>query len=114
MPEETFTIYGPKGTNEATLYATFTAEIGGEIFNFALTKLPEQKYVALTHVESTKRVCEVPMPGSVRTEATCVKYARGALRDLLDRRGEAIVRSVIAGAVRPDAEKPSRKPRAKK
>lgn len=85
-------------TIEAEQLATFAYYIQQGQFRFVVTRTPRTNTVAVTHRGSGKRVAEVP---HISIQAALGNYklaGQGALKALIDRAGEARVRSVLAAA----------------
>lgn len=85
-------------TIEAQQLATFAHYIQNIQFRFVVTRAPGINTIALTHRDSGKRVAEITH-NSIQAAVGDYKLAgQAALKALLDRAGEARVRSVLAAA----------------
>ncbi len=98
MTTRTFKIATPKGFVEAEQHATFAYYIQREQFRFVVTRETPLSPFVVTHRKSGKRVCEI-----THTElAACINNKEDAgklaLSKLIERAGEARVRSVLAAA----------------
>lgn len=98
MLKKTFMVADGDGnkTIEAEQLATFAYYIQGEQFRFVVTR--HLSTIALTQRASGKRVATIPYD-SVRCALGDYKLAgESALRGVIDRAGEARVRSVLRAA----------------
>lgn len=94
----TFKIQTANGPVDAEQYATFTRYIQSEQFRFVVTRETPLSPFVVTHRASGKKVAEI-----THTElAACLNNKEDAgklaLSKLIDRAGEARVRSVLAAA----------------
>lgn len=97
---KTFLVADKNGqkTLEAEQLATFAHYIQQVQFRFVVTKLPRANEIVLTHRDSGARVCAIPYNSLIAAAGDHVVAAKGELQKLIERVGEARVRSVLAAA----------------
>ncbi|WP_156509268.1 hypothetical protein [Ralstonia mannitolilytica] len=95
---KTFKVAGADGPIEAEQLGTFAYYIQNIQFRFVITKLPGMPTADVTHRVSGKRLCAIPFTALQAAVGDYVVAGKGELRNLIDRVGEARVRSVLAAA----------------
>jgi hypothetical protein len=96
---KTFMVKSDNGAKlEAEQLATFAYYVQGVQFRFVVTRLTSGFEVALTHRESGSRVLRVPHISINAALGDHEVAAKAELKKLIDRVGEARVRSVLAAA----------------
>lgn len=85
-------------TIEAEQLATFAYYIQQCQFRFVVTQTPRSNTIAVTHRDSGKRVTVVEHVSIMAARGDHKLAGQGALKALIDRAGEARVRSVLAAA----------------
>lgn len=99
----TLTVTLKDGTKETVeLFCKFCHKIDGQLFEFAVTKEVNGLHKVVTHVASGLKVCALSVGAAYlpayRHLGTDVARAQVSLQQLIDRVGEARVRSVISAA----------------
>ncbi|CAJ0901191.1 hypothetical protein R1479_04596 [Ralstonia mannitolilytica] len=95
---KTFKVAGSDGPIEAEQLGTFAFYIQNIQFRFVVTRLPGAPTADVTHRASGKRICAIPFIALQAAVGDYIVAAKGELRNLVDRVGEARVRSVLAAA----------------
>jgi len=98
--QKTFMVAGQDGqkTIAAEQLTTFAHYIQNIQFRFVVTRMPGDNSVSVTHRDSGKRVCAVPFVAAQASLGDYKLAAQGELKKLIERAGEARVRSVLAAA----------------
>lgn len=101
LPGTTVTIPTSKGkTAEVEQFAAFDYEIDGQTFRFLVTRELHGMSKCITHAKSGKKVCVLGVGASYLPAyahlGTDEARAKLALAELVERKGAARVRSVVA------------------
>lgn len=95
---KTFKVTGPNGAFDAEQLATFAHYIQGTQFRFVVTRLPGSTIADVTHRASGKKVCSIPHISLQAAVSDYVVAGKSELKKLIERAGEARVRSVLSAA----------------
>ena len=94
----TFAVHGNDGPIQAEQLATFAYYVQNIQFRFVVTRLPGCNVAVVTHRASGKRVTDVPHMLVLSALRDYAAAGRRAMDLLVQKHGEARVRSVLAAA----------------